>query len=190
MSDRRTFLTDASVVVRLSSVGELSLLRAIDGEIVVPRAVESEVVGDPGAVQLSAAVDDGWITVTDHPPTEALSRAADHLGADDSRSLRERPVEAPAERPVVEGDTALLAHALSARQTAVVVSDDKPLRETCKALSVAVSGSIGVLVRAVEVDAVDRQTAIDRLYAMDEVGERLSASLIRRGEQLIEEASD
>jgi len=37
---------------------------------------------------------------------------------------------------------------------------------------------------------LDRQTAVDRLYAVDEVGERPSASLIRRGERLIEEASD
>ncbi len=185
MSDRRTLLTDASVIVRLSSVGELPLLRAIDGDVVVPRAVESEVIDNPGAVQLSAGVDNRWITVTDELPVEAVLRAADHLEVDSVQ-----PLEVESEdRPAIEGDTALLAHALSDRQTAVVVSDDKPLRETCKALSISVTGSIGILVRAVEVGEIDQETAVDRLYAMDEVGERLSASLIRRGERLIEDAS-
>ena len=72
----------------------------------------------------------------------------------------------------------------------VVVTDDKPLREACKALSIPVSGSIGVLVRAVERGDVEAGEAKDTLYAMDEVGARLSASLVKRAEKLIDDAND
>lgn len=187
MTDQRTILTDASVVVRLSEVGELSLLRVIDGRVIVPEAVDREVRDDPGVSRLSTAVTNGWINIADLPPLTELRDAANHLGAEHTARLPETADENDVR---VEGDTALLAHALSARQEVVVASDDKPLRETCQALSIPVTGSIGILVRAVELGSIDTETAVDRLYAMDEVGERLSASLIRRGERLIEAADD
>ncbi|WP_226004149.1 hypothetical protein [Natrinema salinisoli] len=86
------------------------------------------------------------------------------------------------------GDVALLGMALE-RTDAIVVTDDKPLRDTCKALSIPVSGSIAILVRAVERDAVTVDDANDTLLAMDEVGARLSASLLRRAERLLEDAA-
>ena len=84
---------------------------------------------------------------------------------------------------------ALLALALRT-ETPVLVTDDKPLWQTCKALAIPVSGSIGVPVRAVERDVIDAEDAIDGLYAMDEVGARFSATLIKRVERLIDAASD
>lgn len=83
---------------------------------------------------------------------------------------------------------ALLAICL-AISTPVLVSDDEPLRNGCKALSVPVSGSIGVLIRSVERGDLSAEAARDSLYAMDAVGARLSASLIRRAERLIGEAA-
>lgn len=72
----------------------------------------------------------------------------------------------------------------------VVITDDKPLRQTCKALSILISGSIGVLIRAVERGECTAEDAKQTLYAMDEVGARLSASLVKRAEQLIDDAAD
>lgn len=61
---------------------------------------------------------------------------------------RERRTDA-AQSPDWTGDVALLGEALE-RSERVIVSDDKPLREACKTLSIPVSGSIGVPIRAVE----------------------------------------
>jgi predicted nucleic acid-binding protein len=178
----RTLLVDASVVIRLTEIGELSLLDGIDGRVVVPQSVEREVNDDPAATRLSEIVDgDDWGALADAPDDQSLSTAGVHLG-------KER-VDSDGDGGV-EGDVALLAHAMETSGETVVVSDDRPLRETCKALSVPVSGSLGVLIRAVECDELGAETARDRLYAMDEVGARLSASLIRRAERLIDEASE
>lgn len=86
------------------------------------------------------------------------------------------------------GDIALLADALTVPDS-VVVTDDDPLRKTCKAPSIPIAGTTGVLVRAVERGELDEQRAKDVLYAMDEVGARSSVSLVDRAERLIEEAA-
>jgi predicted nucleic acid-binding protein len=186
--DRR-LLVDASVVTRLTEIGELALLNDLDGRVVVPEAVQREVSDDPAATRLSEAVTEpnDWILVAAPSDDSSLWAAATRLDGD--KSLGENgSAESTDER--IEGDVELLAHAMDSEREAVVVSDDRPLRETCSALSVPVSGSIGVLVRAVEADVIDEETARERLYAMDEVGARLSASLVRRAERLIDDASD
>lgn len=169
----RTVVVDASVVITLAEVDRLDLLDCVPGAIVVPSAVDDEVRDDPGASLLGAAEQAGWLEVTEEPPDEALGRAAAHLGRGDTASTG--------------GDVALLAHALAVADP-VVVTDDRPLRSACKALGIAVSGSIGVLVAAVENDEISASDANEVLFAMDEVGARLSASLLKRAEALIEDA--
>lgn len=175
--DRR-LLVDASVLITLAEIDSLRLLRRTAGEVVVPRAVEAEVSADPAQSALEDAVDDGWIHTehADEVDDDSLADAAAHLGAD-------------AQTDVVTGDVALLAIALASAE-AVVVSDDKPLRKTCKALSIPLSGSIGVLIRAVERGDLSADGAKSKLLAMDEVGARLSVTLLRRAEAMIEDADD
>jgi predicted nucleic acid-binding protein len=84
---------------------------------------------------------------------------------------------------------ALLALALR-EPDSVVVTDDRPLRKACKAVLVSVSGSIGVLVRSVETGELSADEATKRLYAIDETSARLSASLVKRAEKLIDDAGD
>lgn len=169
--EEREVLVDASVLITLAEIEGFSLLYGLDGPLVVPEAVETEVTSDPAATALSNARADGAIRVVE--ADHGLEDAAAHLGT----KSQDRP----------RGDTALLALALGG-DGRVLVTDDRPLRKTCKALSIPVSGSIGVLVRAVERGDVDPEVAKEKLYAMDEVGARLSASLIRRAESLIEAA--
>jgi predicted nucleic acid-binding protein len=170
----RTVLVDASVLITLADTGSVDLLAVLDGSIVVPDLVRQEITSDPAAKTLSDAIADGCVTCPQSVPDTAVEEAASHLGRSDEE-LRE--------------DAALLAHALVAGDS-VVITDDKPLRQTCKALSIPVSGSIGVLVRAVERGDIDPADATDTLYAMDEVGARFSASLVRKAERLIDDASD
>lgn len=177
--DQRTLLADASVLITLADIGELDALCALAGTVAVPETLRDEVVDDPAKSALETAIDDGALAVdTQDDLDDAFELAATHLGEDDGRAFGDGSWS---------GDVALLAGALH-RADAVVVTDDKPLRQTCKALSIPVSGSIGVLVRAVERGALEPAEAKDALVAMDEVGARLSARLLRRAERLVDDA--
>lgn len=170
MSGDRTVLVDASAFTTLAAIGEADLLSGIEGTVAIPAVVAEEVTDDPAASALEAAINDGRLSVLADP--EAVDQAAEHLG----RS------------PEPTGDVALLGHALSLEEV-VLVTADRPLRTACKPLSVPVSGSIGVVVRAVERGEIGPDHARDRIEAMDEVGARLSASLLRRAERLIADAA-
>jgi predicted nucleic acid-binding protein len=170
----RTVLVDAGAFITLAAVDAVDLLTGLDGDVVVPERVADELVDDRSATALANARERGRIRVV--RAESRLGDARSHLGV--SGEDRQDP-----------GDVGLLACALDAEQ-AVAVTDDKPLRDACKALSIPVSGSIGVLVRAVERGHVEADEAVETLYAMDEVGARLSASLVRRAVQLIENAED
>lgn len=176
----RRLLIDASVWLSLAAVGRTDLLRQFDGTVVVPEAVAAEITSDPAAKRLADAREDGWVasaSAEDSLAEEQVAHAARLLGESRESDLL--------------GDIALLALALQDDDTErVVVTDDQPLRRACRSRSVPVSGSIGVLVVAVERGALDAGAAVETLTAMDSVGARFSASLLRRAERLIEDAAD
>jgi predicted nucleic acid-binding protein len=194
-AEKRLFV-DASVFITLAETDYVDLLDALDGEVVVPRAVAEEIVDEPAASHLDAANDD-WLSIADAvecTSMETVEHAASHLGIDPTDSgpgptdSGSEPTGSGSELDF-EGDVALLAFGTAA-ENPVVVTDDKPLRDACKALSVPLSGSIGVLVAAVERGRLDPDEAKEALVAMDEVGARLSARLLRRAEKLVEQAAE
>lgn len=181
-SERRTLLVDASVFITLADIGVLDHLRNTDGQVSMPQTVVREISSEPATNELENALDN-WITTstlisgtTSDEWNDRLEKAAIHLGRSTSPESW-------------GGDVPLLAAALY-HDSPVVVSDDKPLRETCKVLSIPVSGSIGILIRAVERGDIDADEAKEKLEAMDEVGARLSARLLRRAERLIDDAAE
>ena len=189
MSADRTLLVDASVLITLSDVDAADALLETPGTVVVPEPVANEITDDPAATVLSGARDEHLETWdVGLAPVET---AASHLGRDLSDEAREGDGHAK-----IEGDIGLLALALLRDHperdldSPVVVTDDKPLRETCQALSIPVSGSLGVLVRAVERGDIEPAEAKEKLYAMDRAGAHLSASLVKRAEQLLDDAAD
>jgi predicted nucleic acid-binding protein len=182
----KQFFVDASVFITLAEIDCVNLLDALDGEVVVPRAVAAEISDEPAVSHFEAASDD-WLRIADAVEVagrEEVEHAASHLGTD----LGERDGNDSALADF-EGDVALLALGMTA-ENPVVVTDDKPLRQACKALGVSLSRSIGVLVASVERGTLSGDDAKDALVAMDEVGARLSASLFRRAERPIEQATD
>lgn len=179
----RKLYVDASVCITLAEIDYLWLLRHVEGTPIVPDEVVEEVSEDPGASRLNEALNEGWLnhhsikttTATLEVHEDAVGLAAQHLGVDeDSNTL--------------SGDVALLALGIST-EDCVVLTDDKPLRKTCKTLGIDISGSIGVLVAAVKRGVLEVDEAKDALVAMDEVGARLSARLLRKAERLIDEAA-
>lgn len=174
----RRVLVDASAFVTLAAIGRAELLRGVDARIEMPAVVQVEIVDGPaaGALERATASGERWIRTPKDPPGADVERAEEHLGrAESARSF--------------DGDVEVLAPALGANDP-VVVTDEEPLRKTSKALGVPVSGSIGVVIAAVERGDLEPDGATDALVAMDEVGARLSARLFRRAERLIEEVAE
>ena len=188
----RTRLIDASVFITLAEIDALDSLESLEGALIVPSAVRREVSSEPAKAQLERLVAAGTISETDWfqwsekrgIPGERVA-AATHLGTNPDAAVD----TIDGQQVLVDGDVALLSLARS-MEDVVVVSDDKPLRKTCKSQSIPVSGCIAVLVHAVESGQYTPKKAKEKLYAMDEVGARLSASLVKRAERLIDDASD
>lgn len=179
----KQLFVDASVFITLAEIDRVNLLDRLDGEIVVPTAVADEISDEPAASHLDAASDD-WLRIADAVKVtgpETVEHAASHLDTN--------PIGDATDDPKFEGDVSLLEFGTIA-ENPVVVTDDKPLRNACKALGVSLSGSIGVLVAAVEHGSLDPDDAKDALVAMDEVGARLSVRLLRRAERLIDGVGD
>lgn len=192
MSDQQRLLVDASVLITLAEIGGLDCLESMAGTLVVPSAVRREVSDDPAKTQLERLLAAGSITEIDwfewserRGVSGERVAAATHLGTNPEAAMD----TVDGQRALVDGDVALLSLAREMDEV-VVLSDDKPLRKTCKAQSIPVSGSIAVLVRSVECGQYTPSKAKSKLYAMDEVGARLSASLVKRAEKLIDEAAD
>ncbi|KAA9406153.1 DUF3368 domain-containing protein [Haloarcula sp. CBA1131] len=188
----RVVLLDASVIITLAETGSIDLLDSVRGGLAVSRAVKFEISKEPAKSALDTCIDEGSIVQTnilawagEEDQDELVSDSAARLGNDPGSVIdTERKVPM-----IVDGDVALLTGARLADEC-VVITDDKPLRNACKSIWLPVSGTIGVLVRAVETGDIDPDAAKETLYAMDEVGARLSASLVRRAERLIDDAAD
>lgn len=178
----KQLFVDASVFITLSEIDYVDLLDGLDGEVVVPVAVAEEVSDEPAASHLDTAGNE-WLRISDAAAvtgTETVEHAASHLDT--------KPIRTNGDQKF-EGDVSLLAFGMAA-ENPVIVTDDGPLRKACKALGISLSGSIGVLVASVEHGTLESDDAKDALVAMDEVGARLSARLLRRAETLIEQAAD
>jgi predicted nucleic acid-binding protein len=164
-------LVDATVFITLAEIGAVLLLDELDGDVVVPQLVADEIQDEPARTELDDAQGE-WIEV----------KSADEGYVEESTKRLGREGEP-------RGDAALLGLA-SEYDDAVVVTDDKPLRNTCKALGVSPSGSVGVIVASVEEDILAPEEAKELLVTMDEVGARFSASLLRKAEDLIDGATN
>jgi predicted nucleic acid-binding protein len=126
-------VVDATPLYDLGQVGELDLLDAFEGEIVIPAAVIAEVTVEPAATNLARYVEEG--DVDTDPEVKS------HLG--DARALLDTEE--------TTSDVAVVAALLAARtneQAAALVSDDRRLRAIADGLGATVTGTFGVVVRA------------------------------------------
>ena len=117
-------VVDASPVIGLSKIGRFSLLQQVFGKIAVTREVRDELLrgeGRPGGVELTTAIEDGWVEVVDADANPDFSK----LGA---------------------GEATTLAYAN--RVGALAVLDDDAGRMHAQAHGLRVLGTVGVLILA------------------------------------------
>ncbi|RLM39338.1 MULTISPECIES: hypothetical protein [unclassified Haloarcula] len=150
----------------LGQVGELSLLDAFDGDIVIPEPVIGEVQVEPTATNLTEYRENDIDTGVDE----------DHI--DQARSLL-GDSELGAAVTVLAG---VLAHRTSDDRSAVaVVSEDRTVRRMAQGLGAEVTSSFGVVVRAAIEDKYLKPSQAKRIVRrIDQHGMHLTGELRER----------
>lgn len=166
---------DATTLISLGRLGELELLTAFDGDVRVPRAVLDAVTTQPAEHNVDVFASSHAV-LADPVPDEYLDEASAVLGDGE-----------------VTGDAEIVARVLAADGAVGVVSDDRRVRTTAEGLGATVTGTIGVVVRAVTegpdtsggCSAAAGKSIVRRL---DDGGLHTTATLRERALTLVEEA--
>lgn len=168
-------LVDATTAIALGSVGELERLSVFDGDIEIPPEVRAEVTTEPAATNLEFALESELFDASPSIDDDVLERAMDILDE--------------AER---NGDVRIVADVLretEAGRSIGVVSDDRRVRTVCDGFSATVTGTIGVIVRAVE-DGLSVSEGKALVRRVDDHGLHTTGELRERADELIEDAAD
>jgi predicted nucleic acid-binding protein len=164
---------DATVLIALGSIGELDRLSAFDVEPVVLPGVRGEVTTQPALTALDRAVASGTLDTVPEPSERAIDAAMTMLGE----------TEPSADVHL----TAAIWSELDADRPAALVSDDRRLRTVTRGLGATVTGTIGVVVRAVD-EGVAPEEAKAMIRRLDDRGLHMTASLRERADEFIDEA--
>lgn len=165
---------DATTLISLGTIGELELLTAFSGSLVVLPTVRNEVTTEPARTNL-----DRFCTRNEIETAIAVD------GVEDERA------QTILEDPAVNGDVrlvaAVLAH-LDADESVAVVSDDRRVRTVARGLGADVTGTIGVIVTAVgkELSESEAKRIVERV---DDHGLHMTAELRETANELIENAA-
>lgn len=162
---------DATTLISLGSVGELGHLVHFDGEIVIPSAVRAEVTTEPARSNLTRFLDERDVPDDGYGEGD-LRQAKSVLGETDTN-----------------GDVQLVAATLAASDEIAVVSDDRRVRTTCRGLGATVTGTVGVVVRAV-VEGLSAEEGVDLVRRIDAHGLHMTGELRERAYKLVEEAAE
>ena len=160
-------LVDATTLYDLGQVGELELLDAFDGDIVILDAVAAEVTVEPAATNLERYRDECEIAT-----------AVDGLAAfeDDAMALLDTDDRT--------SDVALVAALLASREDSgdvALVSGDKRLRAIADGLGATVTSTFGVVVRATADDKYFSTTQAKRVVRRtDHHGVQMTGTLRER----------
>lgn len=170
----RIFL-DATTLIALGTIGEIEQLMSFTGTLVVLPTVQNEVTTEPAQTNLSRFIAQNAVATADPVVQDRVEQAKEVLGE--------------AER---NGDVSLIAAVLAytAEDRPVgVVSDDKRVRTTARGLGATVTGTVGVIVRAVE-EGLDREEAHDLIRRIDSHGLHMTGTLREKADELIDEAAE
>ncbi|WP_254537245.1 hypothetical protein [Halomarina litorea] len=170
-------LLDATTLIALGAVGELDLLTNFDGEIEIPHLVYEEVTTEPARSALDRFTrpryESGEVRILQ--PTAAVERGCKILGDEEP-----------------SGDAQIVGRVATAVEEDVpvaVVSDDRRVRTVTRGLDATVTGTIGVVTRAVE-EGMDPKEAKDLVRRLDGHGLHTTGELREVADSLIDGAAD
>jgi predicted nucleic acid-binding protein len=162
---------DATTLISLGNVGRLNLLKNLDADIAVLPAVRDEVTTEPARTN-----------VEDFLQSEDV-----HAEVSEYEDYIERSVEILREEEV-NGDVEIVA-AVLAHDTVAVVSDDRRVRTISEGFGATVTGTVGVVIRAVD-EGMSVKEGKEVIQKLDRHGLHMTAELRERAYELLEEAGD
>jgi len=167
---------DATTLIALGAIGELDVLARFDGRSVVPEAIAEEGTTEPARTNLERFCE-----------REGVHRRPIGAVLDDRLDEAKRVLDE--DEP--NGDVQIVADVLA--HTALddpigVVSDDRRVRTVSRGLGATVTGTVGVIVRAVEEGlAVDDARGL--IERVDSHGLHMTAELRETAYHLVERAA-
>ena len=170
----RIFL-DATTLISLGTIGELELLANFTGDLVVLPVVQTEVTTEPARTNLDRFLDRDDVDASDPAVHDRLEQAKQIL-------------EESTENGDVHLIAAVLAYTADDRSIGIV-SDDRRVRTTARGFGATVTGTIGVIVRAVE-EGRSPNEAHELVDRIDAQGLHMTGSLRQKAYTLINEAAD
>lgn len=167
-------LLDATTLIGLGTVGELDLLMNFDGDLVVCPIVRAEVTTEPARTNLERFCESHDVPADCPSSGPQLDRARELLGDEE-----------------VTGDVQLVAAFLATLdedRPVALVSDDRRVRTVAAGFDVTVTGTIGVVVRAVD-EGLPPSAGKDIVRRLDDHGLHMTGELREHADELIEETA-
>jgi predicted nucleic acid-binding protein len=172
---------DATTLISLGNVGELELLRHFYGDIHIPKPVQDEITSEPAASAVNEFLLEGGLENCDIKFHEATS--GDIQFTSSAKDILDENE--------MNGDVAITAACLEYRSEDSfwgVVSDDRRVRMVAKSLGATVTGTIGVVVRAVH-EGMSPDEAKELVRRLDSQGLHMTGELRETAYRLVDEAA-
>ena len=174
-------LVDATTLLSLGTIGELDLLLNFDQDPAVLPAVDDEVVTEPARTNLGRFYDHDSVRA----PSDGLVSSDEPVG--DARGEAERVLD----QSEIDGDFEIVLAVLvetKVGRSVGVVYDDRRVRTIANGLGAIVTGTVGVVVRAVE-EGLPPNDGKDLIRAIDRHGLHMTGELRETADELIEDAA-
>lgn len=160
-------ISDATVLIALAKTRSLWLLKELWKPVVIPEAVKNEVLsGTLGSLEITKAINSGWIKIK-----EVQNQRLVRILQNSIRGKGECECIVPAEE-IGAG---------------VILTDDKKARKIIAQSGMAVIGTLGLFIQAVEGNALSKEEAITIIDKLKETNFRLSEGVVNRAIELIRE---
>lgn len=171
----RPIYLDATPLIALGTIGELDHLTNFDGSLIVLPEVQREVTTEPARTNLDRLLDRPRVLTEAQIDDRMDEQAMEILG-----------------ETTVTGDVRLVGVVLEHtgnEEPVAIVSDDRRVRTVARGLGATVTGTIGVIVRAVE-EGLGDKAAKDLLRQVDQNGPHMTGELRETADRLIEAAAE
>ena len=155
---RDLIVADAGPLIGLAITGRVEILRAVFGQVLIPRAVLEELELEssrPGSFALGTAQEEGWLSTEDVPESADIAQLTDLLDRGEAEAI-----------------------VLAQTKDAKLLIDERKGRAVARRRGVAVIGVCGVLLLAKREDVLDRISPV--LEDLASHGYRLSEELQRK----------
>lgn len=174
-------LVDATTLIALGKIGELDLLLCFDDQLCIPLEVASEVTTEPANTNLERLRSSDVVN-------------EDFVGSAETATQKAQEILGETE---LNGDVAIISRVLVLTGTlgnlnvrASVVSADRRVRTVARGLGATVTGTIGVIVRAVEDQGMTADEGRDLVRRVDGHGLHMTGELREKAYELVEDAAN